>query len=116
MCPKGIPEHTCSVFSYLYHQYDEHAKKSKDYEKLSLSKAKSMLWLIYDDKYIPSDEFTTLFTSISKYRYITVLVWLCEIVTPTRFRHPKQIAAYCGCDPFLKVSAGKVTFSYKKKR
>jgi hypothetical protein len=39
----------------------------------------------------------------------TALTWLAEVTDPRRFDHPKQVAAYCGCDPSLKVSAGKVT-------
>jgi hypothetical protein len=32
-----------------------------------------------------------------------------------RFGTPQQLAAYCGCDPSLKVSAGKVTSQTRKK-
>lgn len=31
------------------------------------------------------------------------------MVISTRFKTSKQIVVYCGCDPSLKVSAGKVT-------
>jgi hypothetical protein len=46
---------------------------------------------------------------------LTALVWLCEIVTPLRFKTAAQIAAFCGCDPSLKVSAGKVTSQSRRK-
>ena len=39
----------------------------------------------------------------------TATVWLSEICTTDRFQSVKQCTAYCGCDPSLKVSAGKVT-------
>lgn len=64
---------------------------------------------------IPGDELITLLTSVTGIGTITALVWLCEIVIPNRFRHPKQIAAYCGYNPPLKVSAGKVTSHTRRK-
>lgn len=115
LCPNGIPENLRSVLLDLFHQYDEHRKKVKDYEKLAISKANSISWLTDGDKYIPGDELITLLTSVPGVGTVTALVWLCEIVTPTRFKHPKQIAAYCGCDPSLKVSAGKVTSHTRRK-
>jgi transposase len=39
----------------------------------------------------------------------TALTWLAEVCDPRRFQNAKQVAAFCGCDPSLKVSAGKVT-------
>ena len=39
----------------------------------------------------------------------TALTWVAEILDPTRFDLAKQVAAYCGCDPTLKISAGKIT-------
>jgi hypothetical protein len=44
-----------------------------------------------------------------------VLSVLPEVTDPRRFEHPKQLAAYCGCDPSLKISAGKVT-SYVRRQ
>jgi transposase len=45
----------------------------------------------------------------------TALSWLAEITDPRRFANAKQVAAFCGCDPSLKVSAGKVT-SYVRRQ
>ena len=39
----------------------------------------------------------------------TAITWLSEIADPRRFVNDKQVAAFSGCDPSLKVSAGKVT-------
>jgi hypothetical protein len=46
---------------------------------------------------------------------LTILVWLTEIVTPLRFPTAKHVAAFCGCDPSLKVSAGKTTAHVRRK-
>jgi transposase len=40
---------------------------------------------------------------------VTALFWLSEVGTPARFHSAKAVAAFAGCDPSLKVSAGKVT-------
>jgi len=46
---------------------------------------------------------------------LTALHWLAEITDPRRFENAKQVAAFAGCDPSLKVSAGKVT-SYVRRQ
>ena len=40
---------------------------------------------------------------------ITALTWITAVCDPRRFKGSKAIAAFAGCDPSLKVSAGKVT-------
>ena len=46
---------------------------------------------------------------------VTALAWLAEVCDPRRFQNVKQVAAFCGCDPSLKTSAGKVT-SYTRRQ
>ncbi len=46
---------------------------------------------------------------------VTAMNWLCEITDPGRFASAKEMAAFCGCDPSLKVSAGKVTQHVRRK-
>lgn len=41
--------------------------------------------------------------------------WMLEVVDATRFPNARAIAAYCGLDPSLKVSAGKVTAHSRRK-
>ena len=40
---------------------------------------------------------------------------LAEVCDPNRFVNSKQVAAFCGCDPSLKVSAGNVTSQVRRK-
>jgi len=44
----------------------------------------------------------------------TAVTWLAEVTDPRRFSNAKQVAAYAGCDPSLKVSAGKVTSQVRR--
>ena len=46
---------------------------------------------------------------------VTAWVWLAEIVDPSRCPDAKAVAASCGHDPSLKVSAGKVTSQARRK-
>ena len=45
---------------------------------------------------------------------LSAAVWLAYIVTPNRFPNAKAVAAYCGLDPSLKISAKKVTSTVKR--
>jgi transposase len=45
----------------------------------------------------------------------TALTWLSEVLDPGRFACADQVAAFCGCDPSVKVSAGKVTDHVRRK-
>ncbi len=58
---------------------------------------------------IPGTNLLALLRSVPGVGQTTALTWLAEITDPRRFDHAKQVAAYAGCDPSLKVSAGKVT-------
>jgi hypothetical protein len=46
---------------------------------------------------------------------VSALTWMAHVVWPGRFPNAKACAAYCGCDPSLKVSAGKVTAHTRRK-
>ena len=59
--------------------------------------------------FLPGKEMLQLLQSVPGVGPVTAAVWLAEVVTPRRFPSPKALTAYIGCDPSLKVSAGKVT-------
>lgn len=46
---------------------------------------------------------------------ITAWTWLAHVGDPGRFQTKRQVAAFCGMDPSLKVSAGKVTSHSRRK-
>lgn len=46
---------------------------------------------------------------------LTSILWLTEVVDVFRFNSADQVVAYCGLDPSLKVSAGKVTQHVRRK-
>ena len=55
-----------------------------------------------------------ILTSAPQIGDITAITWLAHIITPRRFHNAKALAAYCGLDPSLKISAGHVTSTVKR--
>lgn len=45
----------------------------------------------------------------------TALEWIAHVSDVRRFQCARQCVAYCGCDPSLKISAGKVTSHTRRK-
>ena len=58
---------------------------------------------------LPGDEMIRILATAPQVGELTAVIWLARVVTPRRFRNAKALAAYCGLDPSLKISAGKVT-------
>jgi transposase len=58
---------------------------------------------------MPGTSLLNLFHSVPGVGETTAITWLAEACDPRRFQVDKQVAAFSGCDPSLKVSAGKVT-------
>ena len=63
---------------------------------------------------LPGDEMIRILCTAPQVGEITAINWLARVVTPRRFHNPKALAAYCGLDPSLKISAGKVTSTTKR--
>jgi hypothetical protein len=108
ICPDGLPNEVKKILKDMFSEYDAHDEKSKRYQKLAMETAKKISWET-DFGYVKGDELIKNLLTVPSVGDLTVLVWLCEILTPLRFKTAPQLAAYCGCDPSLKVSAGKVT-------
>lgn len=115
ICPDGFPDEVKSVIKSMYADYDTHKEKAHEYTKQALKLAKAINWEIGEGRTISGKKLFAHFLTIPGIGEITTLIWLSQIVTPTRFKTAKQVAAYCGCDPSLKVSAGKVTAQTRRK-
>ena len=62
-----------------------------------------------DSPEIPGGVLLDLLCTVPGIGKITALIWLYTVCDPARFPNQKAAAAFSGCDPTLKVSAGKVT-------
>ena len=106
--PEGLPNEVKKIIMNMFEEYDQHNEKKNSYQNLALNCAKGIYWET-DSGYIKGDELIKNLLTVPSVGELTVLRWLAEIVTPLRFETAPQLAAYCGCDPSLKVSAGKTT-------
>lgn len=63
---------------------------------------------------IPGSEMVRILCTTPGVGEVTCFTWLAFVGTPRRFPNAKALAAYCGLDPSLKVSAGHVTSTKKR--
>ena len=109
----SIPQDLKPIFLMDYDEYDNYRRKADELFQKILTKIDSMMWETADNR-IPGSEMMKILTSAPGIGKQTAVLWLTRIITPRRFKNEKAIAAYCGCDPSLKVSAGKVTSTVKR--
>jgi len=114
ICPDGLPDGVKKIIMEMYAEYDQHSEKVDYYQKQALEYAKNIFWET-GDGYVKGNKLINNLLTVPSVGVITALLWLAEIVTPLRFGTAPQLAAYCGCDPSLKVSAGTVTSHTRRK-
>ena len=114
LCQTGIPEDVRPMFKEMYRNFDFHADEEKRYMSLAISKAKKMRWETEEGVFVSGDELIKNLCTVPGVGETTAVLWLSIIITPSRFPTSKAISAYCGLDPSLKISAGKVTSTVKR--
>jgi len=114
ICPDGLPHEVRNILKDMFSEYDVHNEKVKHYQKLAMDTAKKISWET-DSGYVKGESLIKNLLTVPSVGDLTALIWLCEVMTPLRFETASHLAAYCGCDPSLKVSAGKVTSQTKRK-
>jgi len=113
ICPLSIPDDMKSVFEEEYRQYDMYKRLVSEYDRKITHKIHSMNWETGNGT-IDGRKMLRLLCTVPGVGEQTAIVWMARIVTPKRFPNEKALAAYCGLDPSLKVSAGKVTSTVKR--
>jgi transposase len=108
ICPDGLPDDVKLLIKSMWEEFDKQKAREAEFHKKALNKAKSMAWETKDGA-IKGDELIKNLMTVPSVGEITALVWLAEVVTPRRFGIKEKLIAFCGCDPSLKISAGKVT-------
>ena len=112
-CPLIIPEDVQSIFKTEYERFDYAQEMVDIYNQKIIDKVKSLNWETATGE-VSGSEILEILTTVPGIGIQTAITWLAQIVTPRRFPNEKAIAAYCGCDPSLKVSAGKVISTVKR--
>jgi len=114
VCPYGLPVEIRPVLASMYEQYDFFDQKAKYFEQACLTYVKGVTWSCADGRAITGTDLFPLLCSIPGIGPVSALVWLIEVVDPRRFATAKACAAYCGSDPSVRVSAGKVTSTQRR--
>ena len=113
VCPIPIPANIRALIRSEYQKYDSLTENGERWLSVIQSKVMSMEWETATST-LPGSEMLSLLTTAPQVGDLTAITWLVHIVTPRRFPNSKAVAAYCGLDPSLKVSAGHVTSSTKR--
>ena len=90
-----------------YQKYDQLRELSEYWRFKAEEKVRSMEWEGGSGTLSGSE--MLVLTTAPQVGITTAITWLVHIITPRRFPNAKAVAAYCGLDPSLKVSAKYVT-------
>jgi hypothetical protein len=113
LCPLGIPPDAREVVISEYRKYDQLRSLSDYWRARAEDKVCSMEWETGSGT-LPGTEMLSLLMTAPQVGTLTAVTWLVHIITPRRFPNAKAVAAYCGLDPSLKVSAKHVTSTRKR--
>ena len=113
ICPTGIPKDVRQILRERYELHDKCKAKSNELQQQISSKILSMEWETGMGSMKGKDLLALLMTA-PHVGEITAMTFMAFIITPRRFPASKAVAAYCGLDPSLKISAGKVTSTVKR--
>jgi transposase len=108
ICPLGLPEAVRPVIARLVEAHRAFVTQTRNAQKAVRSYVAQNEWPT-GKGLLKGDRLMEVLLSVPGVGETTALSWLSEVCDPTRFQDVRQVAAYCGCDPSLKVSAGKVT-------
>ena len=109
ICPTGIPTDVRQILRERYELHDKCKAKSNELQQQISSKILSMEWETGMGS-IKGKDLLALLMTAPHVGEITAMTFMAFIRFPTS----KAVAAYCGLDPSLKISAGKVTSTVKR--
>ncbi len=113
LCPMDIPPGVREVVISEYQKYDHLRELAGYWRTRAEEKVLSMEWETGTGT-LPGPEMLALLMTAPQVGMLTAVTWLVHIITPRRFPNSKALAAYCGLDPSLKISAKHVTSTRKR--
>jgi transposase len=114
IAPDGLPKAIWPFFLDSYALWDDWQKVKTKYHKLAIAFVKGTTWPVGEGR-VDGAKLLEALMSVPGVGEVSALTWLSVVCDPRRFEFGKQVAAFCGADPSLKVSAGKVTSHAKRK-
>ena len=103
------PKSVCNEIKSLYNEYDLKLAAKNEKMKTIISCLKNCSFNAITGEKISGTELLKLLKTCPGIGDMTACLFISEIADPSRFPCHKAIVAYCGFDPSVKVSAGKVT-------
>jgi transposase len=113
--PLGLPVAVRPVVGALVKDAHSWAERERAARRDAVAFAQKEAWLCGPGGRLPGSRVLDLLQTVPGVGDITAMTWLSEVGDPGRFKTSDQVAAFAGCDPSLKVSAGKVTEYVKRK-
>jgi transposase len=114
VAPDGLPESVRGIVATLLADLQTHTRAAHAAQVEARTFVRAREWPTTKGP-VPGQRLLEHLMSVPGVGEITALAWLAEVCDPRRFQNVKQVAAFCGCDPSLKTSAGKVT-SYTRRQ
>ncbi len=108
LCVHELPYQVRVLIREMYEEYDKYHNLAIKYFDDLVNMVKGMYWET-EKETLCGDKMMQLLCTAPGIGPATAVLWLIQIVTPRRFHSAKAVAAYCGVDPSLKISADKVT-------
>jgi transposase len=114
VAPDGLPPEVRPVIGGLMDDLEMFTRRAKDAQKACEAFVTANTWPTASGE-LPGAVLLELLQTVPGVGEVTAMAWLAEVLDPRRFECAEQVAAFAGCDPSLKVSAGKVTEYVRRK-
>jgi transposase len=103
------PENICKIITQLYADIDICLARIEYYLKEAIKQIKQLEFKDNNGGIIPGEKLFALLKTVPGVGDVGVAIFIIEIGDINRFPNPKSLVSYCGFDPSLKISAGKIT-------
>ena len=114
VAPGGLPPAVRPVVGVLMEDLALNVARAKEAETVATAFVAANKWPTSKGE-VGGERLLELLKTVPGVGNVTAMTWISEVVDPKRFLFPEQVSAYCGCDPSVKISAGKVTDYVKRK-
>ena len=114
VAPGGLPAYVRPVVGKLMADLTRETLAAREATKAARAFVEAREWPTADGL-CPGAKLLRLLQTVPGVGETTSMCWLSEVCDPKRFQTAEQVAAFTGCDPSLKVSAGKVTEHVRRK-
>lgn len=114
VCEDGLLPDAQRILDLMLVHWKECEQKARDFSDWALNYCTDLECVLGTGEAISGKDLLKLLETVPGIGPVTALTWIAEVGWPGRFPSAKACAAYCGCEPALKLSAGKVKSSSRK--